>query len=148
MRRDGLWHPRLAALVPAMGHTDSMVIADAGLPVPRGVETVDLVWARREPRFLPVLRAVLAELVVESAVLAEEAHDPELLSGLSDALSGIPVLRVSHEELKARTARAVAVVRTGEDTPYANVILHGGVCFESTTHQTTPHQTYEKGRTP
>lgn len=36
---------------------------------------------------------------------------------------------MSHEELKARTARARLVVRTGEATPYANVSLRCGVFF-------------------
>jgi D-ribose pyranase len=36
---------------------------------------------------------------------------------------------VTHEELKVRTARARVVVRTGEDTPYANIVLRAGVAF-------------------
>ncbi|WP_067453206.1 D-ribose pyranase [Actinomadura macra] len=132
MRPDGLWHPRLLEILAAAGHTDLVVVADPGLPVPRGVETVDLVWRRGEPRFLPVLRAVLAEFVVEAAVLADEAADPGLLSGLDDALTAIPVTRVSHERLKRMVADARAVVRTGEATPYANVVLRAGVPFAPT----------------
>ena len=129
MRENGLWHPRLAELVTAMGHTDILVLADAGLPVPSGVETIDLVWRRGQPPLIPVLDAVLGELVVERATIADEAKDPVFLGSLDRTIKDIPVVRTSHAELKRRCRHARAVVRTGEDTPYANVILHAGVAF-------------------
>ncbi|TDD73532.1 D-ribose pyranase [Actinomadura rubrisoli] len=132
MRPGGLWHPRLLEILTAAGHTDLVVVADPGLPVPRGVETVDLVWRRGEPGLLPVLRAVLDEFVVEAAVIAEEAADPGLLAGLDRALAAAPVSRVPHERLKRMVAQARAVVRTGEATPYANVVLRAGVPFAPT----------------
>ncbi|PFV41789.1 D-ribose pyranase, partial [Bacillus cereus] len=36
---------------------------------------------------------------------------------------------VSHEQFKEHTKKAKAIIRTGEATPYANVILHAGVIF-------------------
>jgi D-ribose pyranase len=129
MRADGLWHPRLLAIVADLGHTDRLVIADAGLPVPRGVESIDLRWARGEPGFLPVLRAVLGEFVVEHATAAQEASE-EVLSALRDVLGpAVPLSTVPHDGLKELTHSAAAVVRTGEATPYANVVLTAGVPF-------------------
>ncbi|MEV0582324.1 RbsD/FucU domain-containing protein [Nonomuraea sp. NPDC050310] len=119
MRPDGLWHPRLLQLIAAMGHTDLIVVADAGLPVPPGVETIDLLWRRGEPAFHPVLDAISAELVVERAYVALEAP----AAFLPDAE------RIPHEHLKQLTGRARAVVRTGEATPYCNVVLQAGVPF-------------------
>ena len=75
------------------------------------------------------LRTVVGELVVESATLAHELADEKLLAGIGDLLDPVPCERVSHEELKAMTTRARLVVRTGEDTPYANVVLRAGVPF-------------------
>lgn len=129
MRRGGLWHPRLVEVLTSTGHGDLVVVADAGLPTPAGVETVDLVWRQDEPPFLPVVRAVLEECVVEHATLAAELTDTEVRSGLADALSAIPVNHVTHEELKVMTRQARAVVRTGAVTPYANVVLRCGVPF-------------------
>lgn len=117
MRREGLWHPRLLHVLAALGHTDRLVVADPGLPVPPAVETIDLVWRRGDPAFLPVLESILTELVVEHAVLAEEAHDPVLLAGTDRLLGHVPIDRVPHEEFKRLTASARAVVRTGEATP-------------------------------
>ncbi|MER7276936.1 D-ribose pyranase [Dactylosporangium sp. NPDC000244] len=129
MRRTGLWHPRLLAVVAAMGHGDLLVVADPGLPVPAGVEIIDLVVSRGEPGFLTVLRPVLGELVVEAATMAEELTDEKLAAAVREGLGDVPLELVGHEELKARTAHARAVVRTGEDTPYANIVLRAGVPF-------------------
>jgi D-ribose pyranase len=135
MRHDGLWHADLVRLILSLRHHDTVVIADAGLPVPRDVPLVDLGWRRREPRLIPVLAAVLDELVVERATIATEATDEHFLAGLRAHLQQVPVEEISHESIKARCGSARAVVRTGEDTPYANVILHAGVPFGRTGAQ-------------
>ncbi|MFI5761873.1 D-ribose pyranase [Streptomyces sp. NPDC051563] len=129
MRAEGLWNPRLLHLITGLGHGDLLVIADPGLPVPAGVECVDLVWRRGDPPLGPVLATVLGELVAERATVAEEARAPELLAVFGRELAGLPVDRVPHARLKELTGRARAVVRTGETTPYANVVLHAGVPF-------------------
>ena len=134
MRRDGLWHPGLLAHITALGHGQMIVIADPGLPVPRGVPTVDLVWTADQPRFLPVLHVLMRELVVERAVTAEELSDHSILGGLVEALDGVPVTRIPHEDLKRRLAEATVVVRTGETTPYANIILDRGGALLMPTH--------------
>ncbi|MDG4825574.1 D-ribose pyranase [Asanoa sp. WMMD1127] len=127
MRDTGLWHPRLASLVAGLGHTDTIVVADAGLPVPAGVETVQLALTRGVPSFRAVLAAMAGDLVIEAATVAAELTDEAVLAGVR-AL-GVPVDSVPHTELKHRCATASAVVRTGEATPYANVILRAGVPF-------------------
>lgn len=129
MRADGLWHPRLLQILTGLGHTDMIVVADAGLPVPPGVEPIDLLWRRGEPGFLPIVRMLLAEAVFESATRAVELTDRPTLDGLSSALADIPVATMPHAELKRCGAGARAIVRTGEATPYANLILHAGVPF-------------------
>lgn len=132
MRTSGaLLHGRLVAVLTELGHTDTLVIADAGLPIPPGVERIDLALVPSVPGFLQTLQAILAELAVESAVLAEEMADraPELNREAQRLLGERPVRVVSHEEFKQLTASARAVVRTGECTPYANVVLVAGVTF-------------------
>ena len=129
MRDSGLWHPRLAQVVVALGHGDLLVIADPGLPIPAGVETIDLVWSRGEPALVPVLRAIVGELVVEHATIAGELADEKLLRDLEDQLRDTPYSTVPHAQLKAVVGSARVVVRTGEDTPYANVVLRAGVPF-------------------
>jgi D-ribose pyranase len=132
MRRSGLLHAELNRLVAAMGHTDTIVIADVGLPVPAGVPCIDLAVLPGLPGFAEVFEAIYRELAVERATFAGEIHarNPALVA-LAGRLQGdgLAVDEVPHEEFKRRCATARAVVRTGETAPYANVILHAGVTF-------------------
>lgn len=131
MKKIGLLNQPMTRVIAGLGHTDKFVIADAGLPIPASTERIDLAVQQGVPEFLTVLKATLNEMQVESAIIAAEMADksPELRAALMEALGDIPVTEISHEDFKAQTADAKAIVRTGEFTPYANVILLAGVVF-------------------
>jgi D-ribose pyranase len=131
MKKTMLLNAELSQLIAAMGHGDQLVIADAGLPVPPGTRCIDLAVSGGVPSFDQVLVAVLSELQVEHAVAAGEMLDrsPALAGVLRARLGAIPLAHVDHATFKARSAGARAIVRTGEFTPYANVILSAGVVF-------------------
>ena len=117
-----------------MGHSDRLVICDSGLPIPRGSDVVDLALTTNVPRFLQVLRVVLSELEVESAVIATEMKDRNrsAFDGVNDMLKGKEINEVSHEQFKElfTNGKNVWFVRTGEATPFANIILQAGVTFD------------------
>ena len=129
MKRTALLHADLSHAIASMGHGDMLVIGDVGLPIPNGPRRIDLALTPGIPAVADVLRVVLAELQVEKAVIATEAV--ERAQGLLPSWCQLPVApaTVSHEEFKRLTERARVVVRTGECTPYANVILVAGVTF-------------------
>jgi len=134
MKRLGHLNRDIARILARMGHTDSLVIADCGLPLPAQIECIDVSLALGDPGFGHVLQTVLADLKVERAVLAEEAreHNCAIVQHASSlAGRGIHVDYVSHQELKRLTHSARAVIRTGEATPYANIILYSGVIFDA-----------------
>jgi D-ribose pyranase len=110
---------------------ETLVIADAGLPIPPATERIDLALTKGVPGAIQTLKVVLEEMKVEKIILAEEAKErnPQYVAEVQSLLPGVPVEFVSHADLKARTAFARAVVRTGEFAPYANVILVSGVVF-------------------
>jgi D-ribose pyranase len=87
---------------------------------------VDLTLVRGVPRFAEVLAAVLAELEVEASTAAAETG-PEVLGWLEQR--GLQPGFIGHEELKALLPQAALIIRTGEATPYANVVLRCGVPF-------------------
>lgn len=127
MRRQGILHPELSAHLARLGHTDAFVIGDAGLPIPPEVPRVDLAVVLGVPGFAEVADAILAEVKVEAAVIAaESAGSParEVLRARFPDAETVP-----HEELKRRAARARFMVRTGDTTPYSNVIVRCGVPF-------------------
>ncbi|MHA7263131.1 D-ribose pyranase [Arthrobacter sp. TMN-37] len=127
MKRSGILNPDLSSAIAGLGHTHLVVIADIGLPIPETVRTVDLTLVRGIPRFTEVLRAVLAEMVVEDSIIAAEAQDGE--AGEWVRGEGLTPRAIPHEDLKALLPSARLVIRTGEATPYANVILQAGVNF-------------------
>ncbi|MET1412158.1 D-ribose pyranase [Roseibium sp. HPY-6] len=136
MKRTALLNRHLSELVASLGHMDEIIVADAGLPAPHGVRVIDLAVSEGVPGVEDVLRALRGELIIESAMWAEEA--PDTVSALmrkeielwsAQTGNSVAVLRFSHEELKRRSGHARAIVRTGEFTPYANIILTSGVAF-------------------
>lgn len=131
MKKFGIINSQLAGYIAALGHKDRFMIADAGMPIPKGVPIVDLALVCGVPDFIQVMDAVLDESCVESYILANEIREnnPRLLSYIEDKLAGLPCEYVSHDELKAISADLRFVIRTGEASPYPNVILCAGVVF-------------------
>lgn len=72
MLKGGILNPQIAKLLAVTGHMDTIVVADAGLPVPENVERIDLAWKPNEPGYIEVLEELLKHIVVEKAILAEE----------------------------------------------------------------------------
>jgi D-ribose pyranase len=130
MVRHGILNAPLAGALARLGHTHQVVIADAGLPMPYGVPgctVVDLALVAGIPRFEQVLDAVLDVIVVERAEAAAESKSQPALAWIAGRIDNLAL--ISHEELKARLPQTQLVIRTGESTPFANVILHCGVPF-------------------
>lgn len=131
MKKTTLLQSELSYMIATMGHLDTLVIADAGLPIPAETLRIDLALTQGVPGAVQTLKVVLDELKVEKAILAEEVKErnPDFLANVQELLPGIPFEFVTHSEFKRQTASARAVVRTGEFAPYANVILVSGVVF-------------------
>ncbi|TNH04906.1 D-ribose pyranase [Testudinibacter sp. TR-2022] len=139
MKKTALLNAQLSHLIATLGHTDSLTICDAGLPIPRETERVDLALTAGVPHFVQTVAVVTQELFVESAVLAEEieSQNPEVHQAVLQQLkqleqqqgNKIALDYVSHEEFKALSCQSKGIVRSGECTPYANVILYSGVPF-------------------
>jgi D-ribose pyranase len=131
MKKGILLNGEILSVIGRMGHTDTIVIADAGLPIPEGVRRIDLAVTCGTPGFTEVLEALMAEYACEGMILAEEIeeHNQEVHGRIRAIAGETPITYCSHEAFKEATARAKAVIRTGECTPYANVILRSGVTF-------------------
>ncbi|WP_080795293.1 D-ribose pyranase [Corynebacterium pacaense] len=123
MKKTGLLNPELNYSVARLGHTDTWAVADCGLPVPQRVRIIDLSLVFGVPTFAQVVRALLAEVVVEGAYIAREAP-PQVRRALE-----CPVTEVDHGELKALIGDCAFVVRTGETTAFANAVFRSGVAF-------------------
>ncbi|WP_324825945.1 D-ribose pyranase [Sinanaerobacter sp. ZZT-01] len=139
MKKTKLLQSDISYLIARMRHKDRLVIGDAGLPVSDKVQQIDLAVSEGVPDFLTVLEAVLSEQKIEKVIMAEEfAHvSPQLHQKVIDLLfameqkeeTELGVVYIPHETFKEETQRCVGAIRTGEFTPYANIILISGVVF-------------------
>lgn len=129
MKKTGILNRHLAGALAELGHGDGVLICDVGMPIPPGPRVVDLAFRAGTPSFAEVLEGLLDELAVEGATAALEVRDanPEAARLLDDRFPALEL--VPHDDLKALTAAARLVVRTGEARPYANVLLRCGVFF-------------------
>lgn len=128
MKKVGIINQPISSVISGLGHTDTITIADAGLPIPAATQRIDLALMRGVPTFLDTLRVVLSELFVEKAIVAEEMQSvsPQMYAALLEVLGETPIELVPHVAFKRETAVSQAIIRTGEFTPYANVILVAG----------------------
>ncbi|MBO0959357.1 D-ribose pyranase [Neobacillus sp. MM2021_6] len=131
MKRQGMLNSHISKVLSDLGHTDYIVIADAGLPIPEGVAKIDLAIKAGTPAFTEVVDAVAEDMVIEKIIVASEieAGNPKTAKYLKEKFAGAISEQVSHEDFKQLTKNAKAVIRTGEITPYANIILQSGVFF-------------------
>ncbi|MBN6711328.1 D-ribose pyranase [Canicola haemoglobinophilus] len=139
MKKTRLLNASLSHHIATLGHTDSLTICDAGLPIPNFVERIDLALEAGVPSFLQTFDVVTDEMFVERAVLAEEIKEknPQIHTALLAALAklseqqgnNIAIEYITHEEFKVLSFDSKAIVRTGEFSPYANIILYSGVPF-------------------
>ena len=133
MKRAGILNSDISRVLSYMGHTDLICVGDCGLPIPDEVERIDLALKFGVPTFMETLETVVNDMKVEKIVLAEEikTQNPKVLAEIETLFAGqnIEVEFVSHVELKTLTRDCKAVIRTGETTPYANIILQSGCIF-------------------
>lgn len=131
MKKHGILNSEITKVLADLGHTDQIVIGDAGLPVPAGVRKIDLALALGEPTFIRVLEEVVKDMKIEKVIMAEEIHtgNPQQLAAVSKLTTNTEIEFVSHEVFKQLTKEAKVIIRTGEATPYSNIILQSNVLF-------------------
>lgn len=131
MKKIGILNSGISEIVSKMGHTDMLAIGDCGLPIPDTTKRIDLALTKNIPSFLETLKVVLTELNIEEILLAEETKKVSegLFSEIKSICGDVKVTFITHEELKKELNHCKAVIRTGEQTPYANIILKSGVVF-------------------
>ncbi|MDO5707015.1 MAG: D-ribose pyranase [Andreesenia angusta] len=131
MKKNGILNSDISEVLSNLGHTDTIVVADCGFPVPEGVRKIDISLRPGEPSFLDVLKEIENDMIVEKVTVAFETKDynRETLDGIKVLFYEAEIIECIHEDLKRRAETAKAVIRTGECTPYSNCILHAGVIF-------------------
>ncbi len=131
MKKGKMLNSEIISVISKMGHTDQICIADCGLPIPDSVKRIDLALIEGVPNFMETLEALLETYECEAYTLAEEikSENPKMHQDIINLLENKSCTFVSHEEFKNQLKSVKAVIRTGENTPYSNIILQSGVIF-------------------
>ena len=131
MKKSYLLNSEISYVIAKMGHNDGLALGDCGLPVPEGTKRIDLAISKNLPGFIDTLKAVLSELEIQEVIIAEETKQisPQIFKEIKELIGSTKISFVSHEDLKNELTNCKAVIRTGEQTPYANIILKSGVVF-------------------
>ena len=129
MKKHGILNRDIAAILAKLGHTDRIVVADCGLPIPDHVPCIDVSIKQGTPAFIDVLKEVLDDMAVEQLIAAEEVKKQNPSVDQALARTGIDIQYIAHDQLKQQLSEVKAIIRTGENTPYANVLLQAGVIF-------------------
>jgi len=134
MKKQGILNSKLSYIIAMMGHTDKLVICDCGLPIPANMPVVDLALTKNIPTFIDTLTVILKELQIEGALIAKEmeTENAALFQKVKKILPDVDMKKVNHEKFKQMTRNEdnIYFVRTGEASPYANIILISGVNFD------------------
>lgn len=132
MKKRGILNKPLSDAIAGIGHTDRLVICDAGFPVPASANRIDLALKEGMTPFMEVFKAVLEDMAVEKLIIARETKEvsPARFEEIAAALpKGVEIEFLPHIDFKRECLPAKAVVRTGEFTPYSNVCLVAGVVY-------------------
>lgn len=131
MKKSGVLNSDISRVLSYMRHTDTICISDCGLPCPDETELIDISLEKGVPDFVRVLKAVVNDMSVEKIFLAEEIRvkNPAVLKEIQTLLLGVRTDFMPHEEFKKKLLSCKAVVRSGEASPYANIILQSACIF-------------------
>ncbi len=126
MLKTGILNPQINSLLSQVRHTNTLIIADRGFPFWPTIETVDISLVDDVPTVLQVLAALRTNFVIGKAWMAREflrQNNARTRIAFARALQGIELKHEPHINLKKRIPHAIGLIRTGDTTQYANIVL-------------------------
>lgn len=131
MKTDRVLHPELLSLIARAGHGDAIVLADAGLRVPKDQYAIDVGVTCGVPSMAEVVKAIVSELVVERVIVASEFEEwnPQVRATVVAGLPVEPEERPHQDLMEEMAGSAIAYVKTGECSAFASVVLICGVSY-------------------
>lgn len=128
MKRGGILHPELSQLIASLGHSDYIVMADKGYPIPESTHRINLGFSDDHPTIPDVLKTINEEFIIDRIIFTQEMEDvsPERLSELKDTYTDHSFEKVMHHQLKQIAETAQGAIKTGDTCPYGNIIIVSG----------------------
>ena len=73
MKKIGCLNSELSYVISKLGHFDTLTVGDCGLPVPPGVQRIDLAVTYGVPGFFDVFNVIDAEAKFQKVTIASES---------------------------------------------------------------------------
>ena len=130
MKEKGILNSEISKRLSDLGHMDLIAIGDCGLPIDPD-KKIDLALKLGEPKFIHVLEILLKDFGWEYYYLSKEIkeNNPKQENDIKNLLPELECEYISHEDFKKKLNDVKFVIRTGEDTPYSNIILRSKNIF-------------------
>ncbi|WP_300712022.1 D-ribose pyranase [uncultured Brachyspira sp.] len=132
MKKSGIINTNISKVLSYMRHTDLLCISDLGLPFPNNVDYIDISLKYGVPSFIDVLKEVYNDMKIERIILSEEIkmNNNKVHKQILDLFyDDVDIDYISHNNFKKIILDCKAVIRTGENTPYSNIILQSACIF-------------------
>jgi len=129
MKEIGILNRSIAKVISEQGHMDLLMVVDAGFPIPKEVEFIDVSLSENKPMVLEVLAELKNYFSVEKIIMANQtkATSPTIFDAISKSFGeNMPVETMEHTDFKLLSKNVKAIIRTGDFTAYANVMLVSG----------------------
>jgi D-ribose pyranase len=126
MLKTGILNPHINSLLARVRHTNTIVLADRGFPFWPQVETIDISLVDNVPTIPDLLRAIQQNFVIGNIWMAEEFRHHNTSQTHADIVlltHPTPITWEPHDTFKLRVPAAIGLIRTGDTTQYANMIL-------------------------
>ena len=128
MKETGILNRDIASLLGDCGHTDKLTISDAGLPLPKSINVIDIAIKDNVPTVYEIATEISKHFSVEKLIFATEAFEsnPSHCNNIIQLFKDAKVEYMPHVDFKKRTYTSKGVIRTGDFIAWANVILISG----------------------
>lgn len=137
MKKTGILNAELMGELTKVRHKDKLVICDAGFPIPKGANVVDVSLVAGIPSMLQALKAVLNEIIVEDYTVfdAMKEANPEYYNFLTGIFKAQNYHEADMAEFIAQAQEAKLFIRTGELRPCSNIMLTSASGVQSRCEQ-------------
>ena len=125
MKKSGIINAELMKALTLARHGHMITICDAGFPIPKGEDIIDLSLTAGIPSFFDTLKAVLNEIIVEKFIVVDhmEIYNPQGLQQVQKIMIKQEQENLDFESFIERSRQSLVFIRTGELMPDSNIIL-------------------------
>jgi D-ribose pyranase len=131
VKKDRILHKELNKALSSLGHYDTIIVCDAGLPIPKEEQRIELAIKPGVPSFVDVIEAIMEDLEVEKVYVAEEVKSisPDMSKEHERIFKNMDVEHVPHSRFKEMSKECKVIVRTGEYTKFSSALLVCGCAY-------------------